>query len=133
MHRFPKKIAQGSLKPELIDLKQGLHPGLPGIRIGGAIDFQPLPAHVDSVGDPYVKLREFDTALETSGKCFDEPGAQNGFGAQDSDLDAHSEYGENSEDNAKNPPQATRTAGARLARLRHLGGRGDSLVLFGQA
>src|SRR5690242_16171012 len=107
MHGFPEEIAQGSLKPELVDLEQGLYPGLPGIRIGGAVDFQPLPAHVDSVSDPYVKLREFDTALETSGKCFDEAGAQNGFGAQDGDLDADCEYNENGEDNAKNPPQAT--------------------------
>jgi len=93
IHAFTEKIAEGSLKPEFSNLQQRLDPVLPGIRVGSAVNLQPLAAYVDSVGDPHVKFGEFHAALEAGRKSFDDPGAENGLGAQDRDADADGDGG----------------------------------------
>src|SRR5579872_5848202 len=93
IHAFTEKIAQSSLKPEFSNLQQRLHPVLPGIRVGSAVNLQPLAAYVDSVGDPYVKFGEFNAALEAGRESFDDPGAENRLGTQDRDADADDDRG----------------------------------------
>ena len=83
--RFPEETADVRLEAKFPNLDQRLNPVLPRIRIGSTVNLQPFAVHVDSVRDPHVEFGEFDAALESGGKCFDDTFAENRFRAQDYD------------------------------------------------
>lgn len=83
------RLRRAVLEAELPDPEQGLDTRLVWLRIGGPIDLQALAFDVDAVGDPDVKLGQFEPALEARRESLDDPGAENRLSVNNRDPDAN--------------------------------------------
>ena len=101
------RLRSAVLETEFSNLEQGLDAGLLRVRIGHPVDLKTLALDVDAVGDPDVKLGEFNPALETRRKSFDDPSTQNRLGPRDHDPCRNSD---NPEEDNKDPDNPTPSA-----------------------
>src|SRR5258708_31115532 len=97
------------MEAEFLDLKQRLDAGLVGIRIGGAVNLQAFAGDLEALDHGNVKASQFARVLETGCQCFDDPGAQNRFGAYDRDANTNGSDHEKKQENAGDPAPAMRT------------------------